>query len=203
MADHHPEPTPEQPATNRRRFLGFLLAGPTLIAAAQLGADAADPQTAEAKIPSPPEPAELMDLGDALTLAALPTSNLIAIRVNTDGTASFAMPRAEVGQGITTAIAMLIAEELDLPLDKVTVTLADARPELVFNQFTGGSNTIRSMYHPVRTAAAIARARLLDAAAKQWDVQASSLTVAKRRDHGRRAGPRRTDRWRRPRRATS
>jgi isoquinoline 1-oxidoreductase beta subunit len=145
--------------------------------AAQLGAETVDPQVAEAAIPSPPEPAELMDLGDALTLAARPTSNLISIKMNRDGTASFALPRAEVGQGITTAIAMLIAEELELPLDKVHITLADARPELVFNQFTGASNTIRSMYDPVRTAAAIARERLLSTAARQWNVPVSSLTV--------------------------
>jgi isoquinoline 1-oxidoreductase subunit beta len=154
--------------TPRRRFLGYVLAAPTLVAAARVG---------DASIPSPPEPAEIMDLGDALTLAARPTSNLIAITINEDGTASFALPRAEVGQGITTAIAMLIAEELDLPLDRVGITLADARPELLFNQLTGGSNTIRSMYHPVRTAAAIARARLVSAAARRWNVPESSLTV--------------------------
>ena len=85
--------------------------------------------------------------------------------VNKDGTATFALPRAEVGQGITTSTAMLIAEELDLDISKVTVTLADARPELLFNQLTGGSNTTRSTYTAVRTAAALARARLVDAAA--------------------------------------
>ena len=78
--------------------------------------------------------------------------------VNHDGTVSFALPRAEVGQGITTAVAMTIADEMDLPVDKVTVTLADARPELVFNQLTGGSNTMHAIFTPVRTAAAIARA---------------------------------------------
>jgi isoquinoline 1-oxidoreductase beta subunit len=181
MADHRrsarPTPELEPSGTDRRRFLGYLLAAPTLVVAAQLGAETVHPQAAEAAIPSPPEPAELMDLGDALTLAARPTSNLISIKMNRDGTASFALPRAEVGQGITTAIAMLIAEELELPLDKVHITLADARPELVFNQFTGGSNTIRSMYDPVRTAAAIARERLLATAARQWNVPVSSLTV--------------------------
>jgi isoquinoline 1-oxidoreductase beta subunit len=176
MADD-PSPVRGHEGTNRRRFLGYVLAAPTLVVAAQLGVEAADPKAAEGAIPSPPEPAELMDLGDALTLAALPTANLISIRMNADGTASFAMPRAEVGQGITTAVAMLIAEELDLPLDRVEVTLADARPELLFNQFTGGSNTIRSLYHPVRTAAAIARARLLSAAAAQLKVPASTLTA--------------------------
>ena len=60
---------------------------------------------------------------------------------------------------------MIIAEELDLPLDKVVVTLADARPELLFNQLTGGSNTTTSTYTPIRVAAAIARGALLDAAA--------------------------------------
>jgi isoquinoline 1-oxidoreductase beta subunit len=174
MADHRPER--QRHDTGRRRFLGYLLAGPTLIAAATL--DPITPKAAEAKIPSLPEPAEIMDLGDALTLAALPTANLIAIQVHEDGTASFAMPRTEVGQGISTAVAMLIAEELDLPLDKVKVTLADARPELIFNQFTGGSNTIRSMYHPVRTAAAVARAKLLHTAAANWGVRESDLRVA-------------------------
>ncbi|TVT36881.1 xanthine dehydrogenase family protein molybdopterin-binding subunit, partial [Amycolatopsis rhizosphaerae] len=123
-------------------------------------------------------------LGDALTLAALPTSGLIAIAINRDGTASFAVPRAEVGQGITTTVAMLIAEELDLPLDKVGVSLADARPELLFNQLTGGSNSVRSLYHPVRAAAAIARARLLSTAAAQWRVPVSSLTVHNGVIHG-------------------
>ena len=49
---------------------------------------------------------------------------------------------------------MLIAEELDLPVEKVQVTLAPARPELVFNQLTGGSNTTISTYTPIRVAAA-------------------------------------------------
>lgn len=160
MADHPP---------GRRRFLGYLVAAPTLVAAARI--------PAAVSIPSPPQPADLMDLGDALKLAGSPTSHLITIRMNSDGTASFALPRAEVGQGLTTAVAMLIAEELDLPLDKVDVTLADARPELVFNQLTGGSNSIRSIYEPVRTAAALARARLLSTAAGEWGVPVSSLTA--------------------------
>jgi isoquinoline 1-oxidoreductase beta subunit len=162
----------------RREFLGYVLAAPTLVVAAKLGKDALTPKAAGAAVPSLPEPSDLMDLGDVLTLAAAPTSGLITIRVNPDGTASFALPRAEVGQGITTAIAMLIAEELDLPLGEIDMSLADARPELVFNQLTGGSNTIRSMYTPVRTAAALARQRLLGAAAAQWGVRVDSLTTS-------------------------
>jgi len=169
--------TPEPSGIKRRRFLGYVLAAPTLVVAAKLGKDAFEPKPAGAAVPSLPEPSDLMDLGDVLTLAATPTSGLITIRVNVDGTASFALPRAEVGQGITTAVAMLIADELDLPLDQVEMSLADARPELLFNQLTGGSNTIRSLYTPVRTAAALARQRLVQTAAAQWNVDPASLTT--------------------------
>lgn len=160
----------------RRHFLGYLVAAPTLAVAVQYGWDATRPREAEAA-PSPPQPEEIFDLGDAQTLAAAPTSGLITVQVNQDGTASFAVPRAEVGQGMTTAVAMMIAEELDLPLDKVRVTLADARPELLMNQLTGGSNSMRSIYVPVRTAAAIARQQLVATAARQWGVPASALTT--------------------------
>ncbi|WP_116040519.1 xanthine dehydrogenase family protein molybdopterin-binding subunit [Amycolatopsis palatopharyngis] len=158
----------------RRRVLGYLIAAPTLVAAARLVGDS---PAAEAAIPSAPEVSEIYDLNDLLTHAALPTSNLISVQVHEDGTASFELPRAESGQGITTMAAMLIAEELDLPLDKIRVTLADARPELLFNQFTAGSNTTISMHTPIRTAAAIARGRLLAAASYQLDAAVNTLTT--------------------------
>ncbi|MFE6685086.1 molybdopterin cofactor-binding domain-containing protein [Streptomyces sp. NPDC057743] len=160
----------------RRRFLGYVLAAPTLAVAAQLGEAAAGPTPAHAAAPSLPELTEIFDLNDMLTTAALPTSGLITIRLHADGTASFALPRAEVGQGITTSTAMLIAEELDLPLEKIRVTLADARPELLFNQLTGGSNTTISTYTPIRVAAAIARKRLLAAAGELLGAEISTLT---------------------------
>jgi isoquinoline 1-oxidoreductase subunit beta len=156
----------------RRRFVGYLIAAPTLVAGAQLLVE-----DAQAAVPTV-QPVDLYDFTDLLTDAARPTSNLIAIAVNPDGTVSFAMPRAEVGQGITTAVAMTIAEEMDVPLDRVKVTLADARPELIWNQITGGSNTMHSIFTPVRVAAAIARGRLLEAAARQLDVLPSELTIS-------------------------
>ena len=135
---------PEGPG--RRRVLAYLLAAPTLAVGARLGLDAVGGESAEAAVPSLPQPEELFDLGDMQTLAAAPTSGLISVQVHSDGTASFAVPRAEVGQGMTTAVAMMIAEEMDLPLAKVRVSLADARPELLMNQLTGGSNSMRSIY---------------------------------------------------------
>ena len=156
---------------SRRRFVGYLIAAPTVVAAAELGLV----EKAKAAVPTT-QPVDLYDLSDLLTDAARPTSNLITVVINSDGTASFAMPRAEVGQGITTAVAMTIAEELDLPVGKVNVTLADARPELVWNQITGGSNTMHSIFTPVRVAAAIARGALLEAAAIELGATVSQLT---------------------------
>jgi len=102
---------------------------------------------------------------------------LLTVTVNPDGSASFELPRAEVGQGITTATAMTIADEMSLPVDEVHVTLADARPELVWNQLTGGSNSMHALYHPLRVAAAIARGALVDAAAEELNVLASQLSL--------------------------
>src|SRR3954447_2354033 len=158
----------------RRSFVGYVLAGTTLVAAADVALG--DPARAASGL-SGPQIAELYDLNDLVDEACLPTANLVTVTVNHDGTASFALPRSENGQGITTSTAMIIAEELDLPVSKVHVTLADARPELKMNQFTAGSNTTISTYTPIRTAAAGAKAQLLDAAARELGVDVSALTV--------------------------
>ncbi len=172
----------------RRQFLAFLVAAPTLAVAVNsrlLGG------TAHA-LPGTPEPADLQDLGDILILSGKATEGrLIVLVAERDGSVSCALPREEVGQGITTAVAMLIADELSLPLAKVRVTLADARPDLLTNQLTGGSNTIRSVYRPIKAAAAAFRGRLVAAAAAQLGLDASRLRVrdgAVVAPDGRRAG---------------
>ena len=166
---------------SRRRFLGYVVAAPTLVVAAEIGRQAAfgsvgASNASAAAIPSPPLPAEVYDLLDAIRDACRPTANLITVEVNKDGTASFALPRSDNGQGIITSSAMIIAEEMDLDPDQVKVTLADARPELVFNQLTGGSSTTFSTYTPIRVAAALAKGRLLDAAAAELGQDKSVLT---------------------------
>ncbi|PWW62721.1 xanthine dehydrogenase family protein molybdopterin-binding subunit [Actinokineospora spheciospongiae] len=157
----------------RRTVLTLLVAAPTLTVAGNL----LDTPTADAVLPSLPAPADILDLGDVLILAGTPTAHMLVLRVDPDGTATLRLPRAEVGQGITTAAAMLVAEELDLPVERVRVELDDARPELLFNQLTGSSNTIRSVYGPIRNAAALARARLLAAAAARLRVPTGALTT--------------------------
>jgi isoquinoline 1-oxidoreductase beta subunit len=171
------EAASEQDGIGRRRFLGYVVAASTLTVAAQLGEGVLAPVQADAVVPSVPGPADVYDLNDLLTDAALPTANLITIRVDTDGTASFSLPRAEVGQGITTSSAMLVAEELDLPLERIRISLADARPELMFNQLTSGSNTTISTFTPIRVAAAVARGRLLRAAALELGDAIDTLTA--------------------------
>jgi isoquinoline 1-oxidoreductase subunit beta len=172
---------PGATSPSRRRFLGYLLAAPTLVAAAELGGGPllgpAAAAATGAGVPPTPQVADHVDLTDGLVYAARPTANLISIQLNEDGSATFALNRTEVGQGLSTAIAMLIAEELELPLEKVHITLADARPELVFNQLTGGSASISALYWPVRTAAAIAKGRLLEAAGHVLGEQADLLTA--------------------------
>jgi isoquinoline 1-oxidoreductase beta subunit len=153
-------------------MIGFLVAAPTLVAGARFVA----PETASAAVPTV-QPVDAYDLSDFLTDAARPTFALLTVTINQDGTASFDFPRAEVGQGITTAVAMVIADELDLPVDKVKITLADAKPELVWNQFTGGSNTMHAIYEPVRTAAATARGQLAATAARDLGVAEERLKL--------------------------
>ncbi|MFI9201551.1 molybdopterin cofactor-binding domain-containing protein [Streptomyces sp. NPDC053048] len=166
---------------SRRGFLSYLVAAPTLAVATRIGLDGAAPGAAHAQgqavVPTPPQPADLVDLGDLLILAGAPTAHMLVLRVGEDGTVTFRLPREEVGQGLTTAVAMLVAEEMDVPLARVRVQLEDARPELVFGQFTGSSNSIRSLYDPVRHTAAAARARLVAAAARQWDLPARRLST--------------------------
>src|SRR3954447_6892161 len=157
----------------RRRMMGILIAGPTLIAAARWGIDPAPAVGA-----GPTEQAvDHYDLSDLLSDSCRPTNWMITVTVNKDGTATFDLPRAEVGQGLTTSFAMVIADEMELPIDRVKVTLADARPELVYNQLTGGSNSMHALYEPVRTAAASARDQAAATAARELKVDESALKL--------------------------
>jgi len=98
----------------------------------------------------------------------------LVLEVTTGNRVVVRLPRVEVGQGITTAVAMLIAEELDARLTDVDIPLDDARADGA-SQYTGGSSSVRSLYDPARKLAAVARAKLVTAAARQWRVPAHTL----------------------------
>jgi isoquinoline 1-oxidoreductase subunit beta len=163
---------------NRRRFLGYLVAAPTLVVVADVGREAVfggAPQASAAALPSPPQTPEYYEFVDSYRDACRPTNALLKVEVKEDGRVAFALPRSDNGQGIQTLFAMIIAEEMGIDPSDVDVTLADARPELIFNQLTGGSSTTYSLYTPVRVAAAIAKGALLDAAAQALGGEARLL----------------------------
>lgn len=102
------------------------------------------------------------------------------IRIGSDGRIVLTMPYVEMGQGTYTAIPMLIAEELEVDLAQVQLEHAPpdekryGNPLLEGVQATGNSNAIRAAWQPMRQAGATARAMLVSAAAKRWNVDPAS-----------------------------
>jgi isoquinoline 1-oxidoreductase beta subunit len=90
-----------------------------------------------------------------------------------DGTATIVAGKAELGQGVRTALPMLVAEELDLPWAAVRVV--EGTPSAQIDMSTSGSDSIQTGWEPLRKAGATARAMLLDAAAARLGVPASAL----------------------------
>lgn len=163
----------------RRSLLTYAVSAPVLTLAAGFSANLAVPGTAQAALPlTPADSVDTYDIGDSLVQTALPTMPLVSLSVGTDGRVRLDLPRLESGQGIATACGMLVAEELDVPLSMVDVSSADARPELVYNQISGGSAAVRCFDAALPLMAATARARLLAAAAAQWGLSAGTLSVA-------------------------
>jgi isoquinoline 1-oxidoreductase subunit beta len=106
------------------------------------------------------------------------------IRIDQSGTTTLVMPQVEMGQGVYTAISMILTEELDGDWERVAVEHAPPNDKLYANpifgiQVTGNSNSIRAFWKPLRTAGATARAMLIQAAAEQWQVEPASCTASK------------------------
>lgn len=101
------------------------------------------------------------------------------IRIGRDDRVTLVMPYVEMGQGIYTAVAMLIAEELEVDLGQVTLEAAPpderqyANPLLKL-QATGDSSSVRAAWEPLRRAGATARMMLVSAAAQIWKVTPTS-----------------------------
>ena len=161
---------------SRRRFLQFTLAGTgTLVVGGAVvgGGDAGDPAGAL-------DLGEIIDFGNAITLAESLYADNLLLEVTADNRIRFELPRLDKGQGIATAIAMLVADELDADYERTDVELSDRRPDRPFS-ITGSSAAVRALWAPVRGVAAQARARLVTAAALRWRVSASSLTTSQSR----------------------
>lgn len=121
--------------------------------------------------------------GAAAQAAAAPAAAEFApnafIRISKANVVTIVVNKAEMGQGISTALPMLIAEELEVDLRRVKVVAAPvdaAYAHPVFDmQFTGGSQSIASEWERYRKAGAAAREMLLAAAADLWKVDRASL----------------------------
>jgi isoquinoline 1-oxidoreductase subunit beta len=106
------------------------------------------------------------------------------IRIDKTGTATLVMPQVEMGQGIYTGVAMILAEELDADPTRVLLEHAPPNEKLYANpafgiQATGGSTSLRAFWMPLRTAGATARAMLVQAAAQRWQVDPGSCTTSR------------------------
>ena len=106
------------------------------------------------------------------------------LKIGGDNSITILVDKSEMGQGVYTALPMLLAEELDVPLKAVQVVAAPAAPAYVNiflgTMITGGSTSVREAYGKLRTAGAQARAMLVGAAADEWKVDAATLKVADR-----------------------
>jgi isoquinoline 1-oxidoreductase subunit beta len=101
--------------------------------------------------------------GKALALGAF-------VEIEPDGTVIVFSPRPEVGSGVKTSLAMLIAEELDVDWKTVRVRQPEQLEPKYLDQFTGGSAGISDSWEPLRQAGAAAREVLIAAAAEKWQV---------------------------------
>jgi len=118
------------------------------------------------------------------------------VRIETDGTIIFVMPKVEMGQGTFTSLPMLIAEELEVGLDQIRTEAAPPDPVYALtddhDQATGTSESVRDCWMPLRTAGATARTMLVRAAAQAWNVPVASCYAERaevvHRDTGRRIG---------------
>ena len=104
------------------------------------------------------------------------------IRIDPTGKVRLVMPTVEMGQGIYTGCCMLLAEELGVGLDQITVEHSPPSDELygiplLGGQITGGSTSTRATWQVLREAGAVARSMLVSAAAAQWHVDPASCTV--------------------------
>ena len=107
------------------------------------------------------------------------------VRIGTDNSVTVIVKHLEMGQGTYTGLPTLVAEELDADWAQIKVEGAPADAKLYNNLFwgpaqgTGGSTAIANSFEQMRKAGAAARAMLVAAAARDWHVPATEITVSK------------------------
>ena len=121
-----------------------------------------------------------LPLGGPAQAAGLMHTPSAWVHIADDNTITLISARAEMGQGVYTSMPMLVAEELNVDIQKVKVAFAP--PGKVYGnaliyglQLTGGSTSVREGYDKLRLAGAQVREMLITAAANRWNADASTL----------------------------
>jgi len=96
------------------------------------------------------------------------------IKISQEGYVTIFSPNPEIGQGVKTSMPMIIAEELDVPWEKVSVSQGLYDPVNYQRQVAGGSQSIRFGWDALRQTGATAKQMLINAAALKWGVEPSS-----------------------------
>ncbi|MGB5133064.1 MAG: xanthine dehydrogenase family protein molybdopterin-binding subunit [Steroidobacteraceae bacterium] len=103
------------------------------------------------------------------------------LKVGGDNRITVLVDRSEMGQGVYTALPMLLAEELEVPFAAIAIEAAPAGAvyinQMIGVQITGGSTSVRDAWTRLRQAGATARVMLIQAAAAEWGVDASRCRV--------------------------
>ena len=99
------------------------------------------------------------------------------IKITPDNVIKILNPNPEFGQNVMTSLPMIVAEELDAEWQKVVVEMGPHDTVKLGPQFTGGSNSVRMYWKPLREAGAAARQMLKEAAAQTWSVPVEEITT--------------------------
>ena len=151
---------PLKPTYNRRSFLkSSLLAGGGLMISFTWFSEAGFANTPDINLPEP---------WNELTGY---------IKITPDNIIKILNPNPEFGQNVMTSLPMIIAEELDADWQKLVVEMGPHDNVKLGPQFTGGSNSVRMYWKPLREAGASARNMLMQAAAQTWNVPVEEVTT--------------------------
>lgn len=101
------------------------------------------------------------------------------IKISDEGFVTIFSPNPEIGQGVKTSMPMIIAEELDVDWNKVTVVQAGLNTKNFKGQIAGGSQSIRSNWNVLRQTGATAKQMLINAAAIKWNVDSTTCSASK------------------------
>ena len=100
------------------------------------------------------------------------------IKISEDGYVTIFSPNPEIGQGVKTSMPMIIAEELDVSWDKVSVSQGLYDPVNYQRQVAGGSQSIRFGWDALRQTGATTKQMLVNAASAKWGVEASTCSAS-------------------------